>query len=113
MPDVEIEKTTNGDDADTVPGPTLTVDDPVNWAYEVTNTGDLLLTDIVMPNMTGLELADLVLEMDPDRRRFRLVELAPGVTAQDVINQTTAEITVGESCQLSAVSCQQDKEADS
>ena len=29
-----------------------------------------------------------VLEMDPEKRRFRLTELAPGVTAEEVIEKT-------------------------
>jgi len=37
-----------------------------------------------------------VLEMDPLERRFKLVELAPGVSVQDVTSRTTAEIIVTE-----------------
>ncbi len=51
---------------------------------------DMLITDLA------------VLEMDRDRNRFRLVELAPGVTAQDVKGKTTAEIVL--SGELAAVS---------
>ena len=35
-----------------------------------------------------------VLQMDHDRRRFRLIELAPGVTVDEVKAKTTAEILV-------------------
>jgi 3-oxoacid CoA-transferase subunit B len=42
-------------------------------------------------------ISDLcVLQMDEDKRRFRLVELAPGVTADEVIAKTEAEILVDE-----------------
>ncbi len=67
-----------------------------------------LLPSCTLP-LTGRRCVDMiitdlaVLEMDRDRRRFRLVELAPGVTAQDVSNQTTAEITVMESLETIAV----------
>ena len=46
---------------------------------------DMLITDLA------------VLEMDPDHRRFRLIELAPGVTVEDVTSRTTGEITVVDS----------------
>ena len=46
---------------------------------------DMLITDLA------------VLEMDDQLRRFRLTELAPGVTAQEVQSKTTAQITVAES----------------
>ena len=48
--------------------------------------------------LTGLECIDMiitdlcVMEMDPDRRRFRVTELAPGVTREEVESKTTAEI---------------------
>ncbi len=35
-----------------------------------------------------------VLEMDKERRRFVLKELAPGVTIEEVIAKTSAEILV-------------------
>ncbi|MFY1113169.1 MAG: SdrD B-like domain-containing protein, partial [Methanosarcinaceae archaeon] len=47
-PAIDIEKATNGDDADTPTGPVLDVGDTVTWEYVVTNTGNVLLTDIVV-----------------------------------------------------------------
>ncbi len=50
--------------------------------------------------LTGRRCVDMivtdlaVLEMDPDQRRFRLVELAPGVSVEDVTSKTTAEIII-------------------
>jgi hypothetical protein len=50
---IEIEKTTNGADADVAPGPTLTAGDNVQWQYVVTNTGDVTLTGIVVSDDQG------------------------------------------------------------
>jgi hypothetical protein len=53
-PSIDIEKSTNGEDADQPPGPTIPVGDPVIWEYVVTNTGDVELIDIlVKDNMLG------------------------------------------------------------
>ena len=53
-PAIDIEKATNGDDADTETGPTILVGDPVVWTYVVTNTGDVALHDVaVTDNVTG------------------------------------------------------------
>ncbi len=43
---IDIEKSTNGEDADKGKGPKIPVGDPVTWTYVVTNTGDVLLTDV-------------------------------------------------------------------
>jgi hypothetical protein len=45
---IDIEKTTNGQDADEPPGPTLVVGSQVNWEYVVTNTGNVELTEILV-----------------------------------------------------------------
>ncbi len=66
--------------------------------------GPKLIPACTLP-LTGQRCVDMVitdlavLEMDPQRRRFRLVELAPGVTADEVQDKTTAEIDVVESLQ--------------
>ncbi|MBX3351885.1 MAG: CoA transferase subunit B [Phycisphaeraceae bacterium] len=52
--------------------------------------------------LTGRRCIDMVisdlcvLQMDHDNRRFRLIELAPGVTADEVVSKTEAEILVDE-----------------
>lgn len=43
-PSVDIEKHTNGEDADTPTGPYIPVGDSVTWEYAVTNTGNVTLT---------------------------------------------------------------------
>jgi len=47
-PMVHIEKATNGQDADSAPGPQLTVGDPVTWTYVVTNTGPVVLSNLAV-----------------------------------------------------------------
>ncbi len=58
-----------------------------------------ILPECSLP-LTGLTCVDLivsdlaVLEMDPKRERFVLRELAPGVSVDEVLEKTTAEIIV-------------------
>ncbi len=58
-----------------------------------------LIPECTLP-LTGVGCIDMiitdlcVLEMNPDRRRFELTELAPGVTVDEVLEKTTAEILV-------------------
>ena len=47
-PAVDIEKSTNGEDADSAPGPTLNVGDPVTWTYVVRNSGTTQLTGVAV-----------------------------------------------------------------
>ena len=47
-PAIDIEKKTNGQDADTPTGPILVTGNTVTWTYTVTNTGDVTLTGIVV-----------------------------------------------------------------
>lgn len=43
---VRIVKSTNGQDANEAPGPTLNVGSPVTWTYVVTNTSEVQLTNV-------------------------------------------------------------------
>ncbi|MFC2063043.1 SdrD B-like domain-containing protein, partial [Chloroflexota bacterium] len=45
---IDIEKSTNGVDADITPGPGIVVGWTVNWEYVVTNTGNVPLTDVTV-----------------------------------------------------------------
>ena len=48
---MDIEKATNGEDADTEPGPEILVDSLVGsvvWTFVVTNTGDFELTNVMV-----------------------------------------------------------------
>jgi LPXTG-motif cell wall-anchored protein len=47
-PAVDIEKSTNGEDADEPTGPTLTTGGEVRWTYIVTNTGNVPLTELTV-----------------------------------------------------------------
>ena len=47
-PDVDIEKFTNGKDADEAPGPSIPEGAAITWTYVVTNNGDLPLTLITV-----------------------------------------------------------------
>jgi hypothetical protein len=47
-PAVRIDKSTNGEDADQAPGPSIPVGEPVIWEYVVTNTGTVPLTNVVV-----------------------------------------------------------------
>ncbi|XWN29119.1 MAG: hypothetical protein ROR55_16560 [Devosia sp.] len=53
---VVVEKTTNGEDADTGTGPVVQTGAPVTWVYTVTNTGETFLADVSVadddPNVT-------------------------------------------------------------
>ncbi|MBN1999463.1 T9SS type A sorting domain-containing protein, partial [candidate division KSB1 bacterium] len=52
---IDIEKSTNGQDADTPQGPVLTVGVPVTWEYRVVNTGVVPLANIsVVDNDPGV-----------------------------------------------------------
>jgi hypothetical protein len=54
-PAVQIEKATNGFDADSAPGPNIPEGDPVEWTYVVTNTGGTDLSKVsVRDNKLGL-----------------------------------------------------------
>jgi hypothetical protein len=53
-PAIDIEKATNGEDADTPTGPAIPVGDPVVWTYVVTNTGDVPLTQVTTVDDQGV-----------------------------------------------------------
>ena len=46
IPDISLIKMTNGEDANSPPGPSIPVGGKVTWTYEVTNTGNVDLTNI-------------------------------------------------------------------
>lgn len=56
-PKVELEKRTNGDDADSAPGPTIEVGQTVTWTYEVRNAGTLPLTIVSVVDDKGVSVS--------------------------------------------------------
>ena len=53
-PAIDIEKATNGEDADDPTGPYIPVDGAVNWTYVVTNIGDVDLFDVIVVDDQGV-----------------------------------------------------------
>ncbi|PIE56709.1 MAG: hypothetical protein CSA34_03630, partial [Desulfobulbus propionicus] len=51
---IDIEKSTNGVDADDSPGPYIPSGDPVTWLYRVTNTGNVVLSNIAVVDDQGV-----------------------------------------------------------
>lgn len=56
-PSIDIEKATNGQDADTPTGPMIPVGGDVTWTYVVTNTGDVALSNVLVSDDQGVRLA--------------------------------------------------------
>jgi len=54
---IAIEKRTNGIDADTPPGPQITVGAAVQWTYLVTNTGEVPLTSVSVTDNRGVAVS--------------------------------------------------------
>jgi hypothetical protein len=54
---VTIEKSTNGNDADSPPGPTIPVGDPITWTYVVTNTGEVPLANVSVTDDSGVSVS--------------------------------------------------------
>ncbi len=52
-PGISIEKYVEGEDADTATGPFIPFADTIDWTYEVTNTGNVELTDVVLTDDAG------------------------------------------------------------
>lgn len=50
-PAVQVVKLVNGQDVSAAPGPSLVPGDPVTWNYQVTNSGDTRLGDVVLQDV--------------------------------------------------------------
>ncbi len=62
---IDIEKSTNGVDADEPPGPYIPSGDPVNWNYRVTNSGNIVLTNIAVVDDQGVSVSCPTDTLDP------------------------------------------------
>jgi hypothetical protein len=56
-PAVQLVKSTNGEDANEAPGPTVTVGNTVTWTYVVRNTGTVALTNVAVTDDRGVSVA--------------------------------------------------------
>ncbi|MDX1691729.1 MAG: hypothetical protein R3290_11970, partial [Acidimicrobiia bacterium] len=56
-PAIDVEKATNGEDADDPTGPEIKIGDTVTWTYVVTNTGDSALSNVELVDYVG-EIGD-------------------------------------------------------
>ncbi len=56
-PSVSIRKSTNGEDANDAPGPTINMGSQVSWTYEVTNDGTLALTGVAVKDDRGVTVS--------------------------------------------------------
>jgi hypothetical protein len=65
-PGIDIEKSTNGFDADLGTGPYIEVGEPVIWTYEITNTGNISLTGIVVTDDQGVAVSCPNTSLAPD-----------------------------------------------
>jgi uncharacterized repeat protein (TIGR01451 family) len=75
---IDIQKSTNGKDADAAPGPLIPVGNSVDWTYVVTNTGNV--TEVV-PEFVVFEVA--VLRPEPAVWQARVVRQDKRRTADD------------------------------
>ena len=51
---IDLEKFTNGQDADSPPGPVIPAGDPVTWTYVVTNIGSEALATVTVTDDQGV-----------------------------------------------------------
>ena len=54
---ITIVALTNSYDANLPPGPLISAGDPVNWTYEVTNTGDVSLSNVAVNDSQGVTVS--------------------------------------------------------
>jgi 3-oxoacid CoA-transferase subunit B len=70
----------------------------------VTRRGDPKLIPACTLPLTGLRCVDMiitdlcVMEMNEEKRRFEITELAPDVTIDEVLEKTTAEVLISAAC---------------
>jgi Tol biopolymer transport system component len=65
-PSIEIEKTTNGEDADDPPGPYILVGQPVHWEYSVHNTGAEAVGNVAVSDSRDVTVTCPETSLEPD-----------------------------------------------
>jgi len=108
-PSLVILKTTNGDDAEDAPGPSILVGDPVTWEYTVTNNGDTTLNDIKVDDDKEGTISCPLTTLDPGQKmvchaqgtavkgayeNIGIVTDGTGVTSEDYSHYTGIEEAV-------------------
>ncbi|MDM8562624.1 hypothetical protein QUF54_04645 [Candidatus Marithioploca araucensis] len=90
-PLIDIEKATNGRDADNATGPKLLVGTPVTWTYVVTNVGNVPLTNIIV-NDDDNQLGKIctIGELAPGESDTCTIDLDEGAVADQYKNIGTA-----------------------
>ena len=76
---IDIEKSTNGADADNAPGPVVPIGDPITWTYVVTNTGDTPLTGVAVTDNQGVTVTCPQANLAPNES---MTCTAPAATAE-------------------------------
>jgi hypothetical protein len=56
-PGIKIVKLTNGQDANTAPGPQIAAGSPVLWEYQITNTGNVALSNVAVTDDKGVAVS--------------------------------------------------------
>jgi hypothetical protein len=56
-PGIDLAKRTNGQNAGDPPGPRILVGDPVSWTYQITNTGNVTLSNIIVQDDQQVSIA--------------------------------------------------------
>ena len=79
-----IEKSTNGEDADVIPGPVVNPGDPVTWTYAVSNTSETVLINVIVTDNQGEAV-------DCGNGSNVVAALQPGVTHYCEATGTAAE----------------------
>jgi uncharacterized repeat protein (TIGR01451 family) len=75
-PDLQLVKLTNGRDNNTAPGVMVSAGSTVTWTYNVTNTGNVTLSDIIVVDDNGTPL-----DTGDDFTVGTIASLAPGASA--------------------------------
>ena len=84
QPAIDIEKATNGVDADLPPGPNVPVGTPVTWTYVVTNPGNIAVS--------GIQVSDSDLGVVATSTCVPAVtSLAPGASMTCTVSDATAD----------------------
>ena len=89
QPAIDIEKATNGQDADLPPGPAIAVGDPIEWTYVLTNTGDAPLAIFSLTDDKGVVINCPLTRLEPGESMTctgqGVAEAGPYVNVADVL----------------------------